>query len=533
MENSFLKAALLYCKLGFSVIPIIPGQKKPLIPWERYQNEKADEAQIKKWWSFTKNANVGIVTGKVSDIAVIDIDTEQGYEEIQKYVPDTLICPTVATPRGGQHLYFKYPANSDLHNNAGVVTGCDLRAEGGYVIAPPSVNGNKKAYAWLNDLALNQVSMPVLPDNYLAYINNNILCNNILFSKNHASNSELFRQGTRDNDLFHTANCLIKGGMRQDAAEQVLNILAANCNPPFPKGDVTDKVQSAINRANNREKNISSDLREWVAVTNGYFSVTDCYMALQAVTSKQKTAIRVALNRMWKQEGIIEKHGSKDGCYRLVNSECDEIDFKNAKGKPLRFQYPFEIQSLCHTMPKNIIIIAGEPNAGKTAFLLETVRLNMGIHKIHYFSSEMGDLELRDRLMKFDMPLDDWNVNFKERAGDFQDVIQPNDVNIIDFLEVYDEFYKMGLYIKQIFDKLEKGIAIIAIQKNKGSDYGLGGMRGLEKARLYLSMYPGKLRIVKGKNWVGFDNPNGLEIDFKLSKGCKFFPTNQWHKAEI
>ena len=86
---------------------------------------------------------------------------------------------------------------------------------------------------------------------------------------------------------------------------------------------------------------------------------------------------------------------------------------------------------------------------------------------------------------------------------------------------------------KKIFDKLEKGIAIIAIQKNKGRDDGLGGARSIEKARLYLSMRPGVIKIVKAKNWVsGTVNPNGLEKQFKLAKGMIFADASNWVKAD-
>jgi len=142
----------------------------------------------------------------------------------------------------------------------------------------------------------------------------------------------------------------------------------------------------------------------------------------------------------------------------------------------------------------------------------------------------MGAIELRDRLSKFDMPLKNWSFIAKERASNFADVIKPDEINIIDFLEVHDEFYKIGGLIKDIYDNLHKGVAIVAIQKNRGSDYGLGGTRSLEKARLYLAMEPNCLKIIKGKNWTGVQNPNGLAIDFKLVQGCKFISESDWQR---
>jgi hypothetical protein len=221
-------------------------------------------------------------------------------------------------------------------------------------------------------------------------------------------------------------------------------------------------------------------------------------------------------------KGIIERYGNKNGTWRVVDNDCEEINFLDAPEESIDIKWPFAIEEYVKTLPKNIIVVAGEPNAGKTAFLLNVVKMNMDSHDIHYFSSEMGAIEMRERLSKFNMPLEKWNFTPKERVSNFEDVIKPNAINIVDFLEVYEDFYRIGGMIKEIFDKLDKGIAVIAIQKNKGNEYGLGGMRGLEKARLYLTMEQGKIKIVKAKNWATYENPNNLEIDFKLVQGCQF-----------
>ena len=65
----------------------------------------------------------------------------------------------------------------------------------------------------------------------------------------------------------------------------------------------------------------------------------------------------------------------------------------------------------------------------------------------------------------------------------------------------------------------------------KGRDEGLGGMRSLEKARLYMAMEPGKLKIVKAKNWRNNEiNPNGLVRRYRLGGGCNFKADGDWAK---
>lgn len=143
MANGLLDEALCYrTKLDFSVIPATKD-KKPLLKWEEFQSRKATENEIREWWKKWPDANVGIVTGTISNLAVVDIDTEEGRQAIKQYIPDDLQTPRANTPKGGQHIYFRCP-DDKLSNNARVIPGCDLRANGGYVIAPPSQNGTGK-----------------------------------------------------------------------------------------------------------------------------------------------------------------------------------------------------------------------------------------------------------------------------------------------------------------------------------------------------------------------------------------------------
>ena len=145
----------------------------------------------------------------------------------------------------------------------------------------------------------------------------------------------------------------------------------------------------------------------------------------------------------------------------------------------------------------------------------------------------MGAAELRGRLSKFqDTSLSAWEkVKFKERSGNFGDVIVPGEgnINIIDFLELYDNFYEVSGKLAEIHNKLKGAVAIVAQQKNRGADTGLGGERTIEKPRLSLNMGHGFLKIRKNKNRIGGENTDGQRINFKLINGCKFIPQGGWH----
>jgi len=530
--NEKLQAALTYERLGFSVIPV-GKDKKPLIKWEAYQKQKASQDEIRNWWKKWPDANIGIVTGTISNLAVIDIDTEEGKEAIQEYIPDSLLIPVCSTPKGGQHLYFTCP-DDKLSNNARLVPGCDLRANGGYVVAPPSDNGNGKSYAFLKGLSPFEIDRPALPEAYLSFLKNASIKESICIKGTVTGSVTLFQKGRKDNDLFHVANILAKGGMPESEILQVLKTIAKSWGEEHLDNWFDDKIASAIKRQVHREINLTEEIEKWVSVTDGNFSVTDCYQELLPVTNVTKrNNYRVILNRL-KDRGVIQKSSKKDGVFRRIDEVVKEIDFLSASTDAFNIKWPFQIEKYVKTHQKNIIVIAGTANAGKTAFLLNTAAMNMNKFKINYFSSEMGPVELKERLSKFENPLSDFKkVKWLERSGNFADVIKPDEINIIDFLEMTDNFYLIAQYIKEMFDKLTIGIAIIAIQKNPGQALGLGGGRSIEKARLYLSMEAGRLRIEKGKNWANQTvNPNGLGINFKLVQGYQFMPRGIWEPRE-
>ena len=148
--STLLESALELWRSGFSVIPIQPGGKRPLVPWIEYQSRKPVEEEIHQWWQQYPNANIGIVTGKVSRIVVIDLDSDKGGNEngakIYEQAPTDLI---VKTGRGGYHLYYRYPEDVDhIPNRVSLLPGVDVRADGGYVVAPPSAHSSGRLYGW-------------------------------------------------------------------------------------------------------------------------------------------------------------------------------------------------------------------------------------------------------------------------------------------------------------------------------------------------------------------------------------------------
>jgi len=297
-------------------------------------------------------------------------------------------------------------------------------------------------------------------------------------------------------------------------------------------GTLRDGLEESLEISGKKEFNIAAQIRDWVKSQDGHFTVTDCYRDLDLVTQRDRATCRMALSRLV-EEGIITRHGDRRGSYRRIEADCRPVNWLDAPQTPLDLRFPLGIEDLAVVMPGNVMVIAGVSNAGKTAFLMNFAKMNMRARKVHYFSSEMGAEEFLLRVREHDdLPIDEWKrMEFYERADGFADVIRPDDINIVDFLELHEDFWKVGGLISDIHQKLNRGCAFIAIQKNPGAEHGLGGARSIEKARLYLALEPGKCIIRKAKIFKKKDtNPNGLSIHFKIAAGARFIPEGVWRR---
>ena len=594
--TDMLKYALKYHRLGFSIIPC-KSDKRPIVKWESYQRRSADVEQIKEWWTKYPHANIGIITGDVSGVDVVDCDTEEAYQSLnENFLSDTFQTPVVKTPKG-YHVYFKHRAG--LSNSVRAIPGTDLRTTGGYVIAPPSKNGSDSNYDWFDGLSPKDAPLSPMPEflfdvlaqaasnNHAApspsisFYNSSLINTSILDinrdggfcpendqktcerpQNDHKTTTNthkrpqgttqpqtttgttndhiFFTEGRRDNDLFHVANALVKGGCNKDVMFEALSIIAGSCSPPFDEREIPIKVQSAIARQAVRDRNLSSEVRDWVLGTSGQFSTMQCHNDLQIKTKQEKKAANMELLRLVSDK-VIEKAGTKNGEYRLIDGDCKTMDWKSADDDFVDLWLPIGLDQIAGILPGNVVVLAGAKDSGKTTWLLNIAKENRHKYNVHYFNSEMGPSELKKRILNFtDISIDHWtNFSAYERNGNFHDVIKPGpgNLNIIDYLEVPDDIWKIGSWIQKIHAKLDGAVCVIGLQKKIGAMLGRGAEFSMEKARLYISMDYNIATIVSCKNFrpdnpIG--NPRGYKCAYKMVMGAKILKdhTRGWHKDE-
>ena len=134
-------AALRYAAAGISVFPLPPNQKHPpRVHWKDNQKKAWTERDVMTWWSENPDDNIAIATGKLSGISVLDIDGPDGVAALKEAGVSPPTTYTVKTPKGW-HLYYAY--TEALSQTQGILDHIDIRNDGGYVVAPPSIVDGK------------------------------------------------------------------------------------------------------------------------------------------------------------------------------------------------------------------------------------------------------------------------------------------------------------------------------------------------------------------------------------------------------
>jgi hypothetical protein len=305
---------------------------------------------------------------------------------------------------------------------------------------------------------------------------------------------------------------------------------------------IEEKIVNVVNRNRPKEakKTVLQEVEEYVhskcskceIYNNLQLHLLSIYNDLDFRTKEEKSACRMAVKKLC-EKGVLEPLGGKSGIYKIINAETSEINYMTADDEPYDWNCPLKTHEFVKIYPGSVILIAGESNTGKTSYCLNVAQHYKEDRPVNYFSSEMEDIELKARLKQFNVPLESWKqVRFIQRVSNFAEVVRPNELNIIDYLEIYKDFYEVAGLIRAIKDKISKGIAIIAIQKNSSKEFGMGGESTKNLSRLYITMSPGKAKIVKGKMWATLINPDGLTVEYKLVGGAHFQVKNSWKKEE-
>lgn len=164
-EGDFLipfRAAMAYAAEGLPVFPLTPGTKLPFPKSHGFLDASTDADVVRTWWSEQPEANIGIATGRISNLFVLDVDMgpgKVGKKSLRKLVAkygDLPATRTIRTPSGGLHYLFSLPEDLGIEfRSSGSVLAqdVDVRADGGYIAAWPSKLASGGVYAPIDPLA--------------------------------------------------------------------------------------------------------------------------------------------------------------------------------------------------------------------------------------------------------------------------------------------------------------------------------------------------------------------------------------------
>lgn len=145
------ETAKSYIARGWACFPIIPMGKTPACQNGLHDATTEPEGLAALWGDKT-NLNIGIATGTKSGFWVLDLDSEEAEKTMRSmgHIPETLTSITA----NGKHLLFKMPEGVEIRNSASrIAKGVDVRGNGGYIVAPPSVHQTGIVYDWENPKA--------------------------------------------------------------------------------------------------------------------------------------------------------------------------------------------------------------------------------------------------------------------------------------------------------------------------------------------------------------------------------------------
>lgn len=265
--NDLLESALKYADDGWRVLPlhgIVQGRctcgaacsspgKHPITK-NGLNDATTDPDIITGWWTEHPYANIGVRTGAISDLYVLDVDNKrtvpvhegsviripEGEDSLAKLQSEYEPLPetrAVRTGSGGRHEFYRYPTDVEegatFPNRAGMLPGLDIRGDGGYVVVPPSLHYSGFRYEWIDP------DIPIVrPPEWLARYQG---------SERNSEFTELpvVVEGGRNDYLYrYGAHLLAIGRTHQEVSDAVFGANFRICKPPLDVPELNQIIRS-------------------------------------------------------------------------------------------------------------------------------------------------------------------------------------------------------------------------------------------------------------------------------------------------
>jgi hypothetical protein len=244
-----LRHALEYLQSGFSIIPLRGPKyargssdeeksgdaKAPLIPWTEFRRRKPTEDEVRSWFERWPEANIGIVTGEISGVVVVDFDSEEAIEWARR---EGLLETALVSTGKGIHAYYLYPSGKKIGNSVDLNgMKIDIRGEGGYAVAPPSIHPSGSVYKWIRKM--NLAPFP------------SVFLNGSKTGRTATDLRPLYRgvrRGTRNDALARLCGSWVRDGLSLEECLDMARTWNMRNDPPLDDVEVERTVRSIFQR---------------------------------------------------------------------------------------------------------------------------------------------------------------------------------------------------------------------------------------------------------------------------------------------
>lgn len=251
-----------------------------------------------------------------------------------------------------------------------------------------------------------------------------------------------------------------------------------------------------------------------------------------------------------KNEGKVRAYRGSHYLIEWINRDYAITQLDKAETSPmLDLKFALRIHEYASVPPGSVVGFAGMVSGGKTSALLETAELNVFTQPkpVYYWYNEMSEGKLIYRCEDFPhlSQAQKEGKFFPVKQGNFEfaDVLQPDAINLIDYIDRDDDVFLIGRDIKELYQQLNTGVIIFALQKKPHLDFGYGGYMSVKLSNLYITLEKryesgksmhGVAKIVKCKDWANNEvNPCNLQCEYH-SGGLhgKLFVDGEWKRTK-
>lgn len=247
-------AAVRYAERGLFVFPCHPRSKTPALR-HGLKDATDDPGMVAGWWEQWPEANIAILTGGDSGLVVLDVDGDEGARSLDRLERTHGPLPyttTARTPGGGSHIYFAHPMHTVRNSTSLVGPKLDIRGDGGYVIAPPSIGPSDRRYEYVKRAPLASVPGWLLrlqqPDDNVTHLVRTPA------ARWAAMVRDGLAEGERNTGLTRIVGHLLNRDVDGYLVLELAQLINTRSRPPLPNSEVRTIVESISGRHYRRMK---------------------------------------------------------------------------------------------------------------------------------------------------------------------------------------------------------------------------------------------------------------------------------------